>query len=82
MSLRHLRPIGKGVQWVRLQPLQATEVYFIVDQRFGRLQLGTLLKDRDDQQCRSLWFAAANPVNNMDFQLSLFLFFLNIDIIL
>ena len=63
-------------------PPSATEVYFIVDQRCGSLQLGTLLKDHDDQQCRSSWFAAANPVNNMDFQLSLFLLFLNIDIIL
>ena len=29
-------------------PLQ-TEVHFFVEQRFGRLELGTLLKDHDDQ---------------------------------
>ena len=34
-----------------------------------RLELGTLLKDHDDQYFWSSWFAAANPVNNTDFQL-------------
>ena len=52
MSLRHLRPIAKvGAMGALATPPQATEVHFIVDQRFGRLQLGTLLKDYDDQQC-------------------------------
>ena len=32
-------------------PTQATEVHFFVDQKFGRLELGTLMKDRDDQHC-------------------------------
>jgi len=82
MSLRHLRPIAKGGAMGALAPPQATEVHFIVDQRFGRLQLGTPLKDHDDQKCRSSCSAAANQLNNMDFQLSLFLFSLNIDIIL
>jgi len=30
---------------------QAAEVNFFVDQRFRRLELGTLLKDHDDQKC-------------------------------
>ena len=50
-------------------PLQAAEIHFFVDQRFSRLELGTLLKDHDDQHCWSSWFAAANPVDNTDFQL-------------
>ena len=32
---------------------RATEVHFFVDQRFGRLKLGTLLKDHSDQHCWS-----------------------------
>jgi len=51
MSLRHLRPIAKGGAMGALAPPQATEVHFIVDQRFGRFQFGTLLKDHDDQKC-------------------------------
>ena len=45
------------------------KVHFFVDQRFGRLELGTLLKDQDDQHCRLSWSAAANPVNNTNCQL-------------
>ena len=30
-------------------PPSETEVHFFVDQRLGRLELGTLLKDHDDQ---------------------------------
>ena len=47
-------------------PSQAAEFPPYVDQRFVRLELGTQLKDHDDQQS---WFAAENPVNNADFQL-------------
>lgn len=32
-------------------PQQAPAVHLFVDQRFGRLQLGTLLKEYDDQRC-------------------------------
>ena len=32
-------------------PPQATDVHSFVDQRFGRLEIGTLLKDHNDQHC-------------------------------
>ena len=66
-----LKPVGRGggCDGCARTPSQAAEVHFFVDQRFGRLELGTLLKDHDDQHYRSSWFAAAKPVNNTDFQL-------------
>lgn len=57
------------MRWLRQHPPQATEVLFFVDQRFGKLELGTLMKDNDDQHCLSSWFAAANQVNNANFQI-------------
>ena len=48
----HSRRVGRGVRWcARSPPPQAAEVYFFVDQRFGRLEFGTLLKNHDDQHC-------------------------------
>ena len=41
---------------------RATEVHFFVDQRFGRLNFGTILKDHSDQHT-----SGANPVNNANF---------------
>ena len=49
-------------------PSQAAEVHVFVVV-FGRLKLGTLLKDHDDKHRRSSWFTAARPMNNSDFQL-------------
>ena len=40
-----------GAMGASALPLQATKVHFFVDQRFGRLELGTLLNDHDDQHC-------------------------------
>ena len=60
---------------VRTPPTPA-EVHLFVDQRFCKLELGTLLKGHDDQHCWSSWFAAANPMNNTDFQfISIFVLF-------
>lgn len=48
---------------------QVVEVYFFfVDQRFSRPELDTFAKDHDDQDCWSSLFAAAYPVNTIDFQ--------------
>ena len=47
---------------------------FFADQRFGRLELGTILKDHDDQHCWS------KPSEQCEFlALLLFLFFFNSD---
>ena len=56
---------------------RATEVHFqSVDHRFGRLKLGTILKDHSDQHCWS------KPSEQCEFlALLLFLFFLNSDIL-
>ena len=35
----------------RTRATEATEVHFFVDQQFGRLEVGTLMKDHDDQHC-------------------------------
>ena len=50
-------PKGGGVRWVHPHtppspppPQQAPSVHLFVDQRFGQLQLGTLLKEHDDQR--------------------------------
>ena len=55
---------------------RATEVHFFADQRFGRLELGTILKDHNDQH---YW---SKPNEQCEFlALLLFLFFLNSDIL-
>ena len=48
----HAGPYGRGgggCDGCARTPPSETEVHFFVDQRFGRLELGTLLKDHDDQ---------------------------------
>ena len=42
---------GGAMRWMRSHPSQATEVPFFVDQRFGKLELGTPLKNHYDQHC-------------------------------
>ena len=47
------RPVGRGgAHTLSPPPPQlSAEVHSIVNQQFGRLKLGTLLKDHDDQHC-------------------------------
>ena len=63
------RPVRRGVAMAASTPPTGYRGPFFVDQRFGKLELGTLMKDNDDQHCLSSWFAAANQVNNANFQL-------------
>ena len=42
---------GGAMRWMRSNHPQATEVPFFVDQRFGKLELGTPLKNHYDQRC-------------------------------
>ena len=56
-NCRFCRPIGQGGcdectrTASRPPPPLAVEVHCFVDQRFGRLELGKLLKDHDDRHC-------------------------------
>ena len=56
---------GGAMRWMRSHPPQSREVPFFVDQRFGKLELGTPLKNHYDQHSAY----AANQVNNANFQL-------------
>ena len=77
LAISDRRPVGKGGSPAAPTPFsQAAQVHFFVGQRFRRLEPDAPLKDHDDQNCWSSWFTAANPVNN-NFQLCLYLFFLN-----
>ena len=52
LTFIYFRPLGRGgAMGASAPPLQAIEVHIFADQRFGRLELDTLLKDHDDQQC-------------------------------
>ena len=82
------RPVRRGVRWVRPHPPplpQATKVHFFVDQRFGRLERSTLMKDHDHQHCTALLIitiCCSKPSEHYEFStLLLFLFFLNSDIL-